>query len=178
MAIEDPDEGLVEAARDERDERAMQTLYRKHADAVYAYALRATHSRDLADEVTQETFVRAFRALSRFEGRSTFRTWLFSIAVNRVRTHTRSRRHFEDLEVAERTLAAPEAASSPWLREQLERALDGLPEGYREVVLMHDVLGMGHEEIAQARRCAVGTSKSQLHKARARLRGLLGAADA
>lgn len=173
---EDPDRALVDAAQS-KNERAMERLYRKHAPAIRAYALRATQSSDIADEVTQETFVRAFKSLHRFEGRSTFRTWLFSIALNRTRTAAKRRaRSFESLD---EEVAAPEGpAPTGWLKKRLSRALGELPEGYREVVIMHDVLGMGHEEIADARRCSVGTSKSQLHKARAKLRGLLGGADA
>lgn len=154
----------------------MERLYRRHVAAVHAYALRATRNEDLADEVTQETFVRAFRSLNRFEGRSTFRTWLFSIALNRTRTAVKKVRTDEALD--EQMFAGETKTSTSWLKRRLTRALGELPDGYREVVIMHDVLGMGHDEIAGARRCSVGTSKSQLHKARAKLRGLLGAADA
>jgi RNA polymerase sigma-70 factor (ECF subfamily) len=172
--LEDPDAALVEEAR-RRNERAMEQLYRRHAPAIHAYALRSTRSEDTAEEVVQETFVRAFRSLSRFEGRSTFRTWLFSIAVRRTRTAMKKRPATEVLEDVPVADASP--PSTPWLRRRLSRALGQLPQGYREVVVMHDVLGMGHDEIASARRCSVGTSKSQLHKARARLRSLLGGRD-
>lgn len=154
----------------------MEKLYRRHVASVHAYALRATRNQDLADEVTQETFVRAFRSLSRFEGRSSFRTWLFSIALNRTRTAVKKVRVSEPLE--ENTYADETKTSTTWLKQRLTRALGELPDGYREVVIMHDVLGMGHDEIADARHCSVGTSKSQLHKARAKLRSMLGAADA
>lgn len=175
LEVNDPDRALIEAALT-RDERAMEQIYRRYAPAIHSYALRATHDVNIAEEVTQDTFVRAFRSLQRFEGRSTFRTWLFSIAVNRVRTAAKKVRHYEDLD--ESLIEAESPRPRPWLKCRLSKALGELPEGYREVVIMHDVLGMGHEEIANVRRCSVGTSKSQLHKARARLRGLLGGPDA
>ena len=174
MGTQDPDFELVEAAR-RKDERAMQKLYHRHSSAIYAYALRFTRNEGLAEDVTQETFVRAFRALTRFEGRSRFRTWLFSIAVNQARTAAKKKLSFEDLD--EVALTTETKTDTPWLKRRLSQALGKLPEGYREVVVMHDVLGMGHEEIASARSCSVGTSKSQLHKARAKLRELLGGLD-
>lgn len=171
--VDDPDHDLLVAAKERGDEKAMERLYRRHAPAIHAYALRATHNADAADDITQETFVRAFRSLDRFEGRSSFRTWVFTIAVNRVRTHIRRRPDVNvDLDAAE--LSVEPRTSTSWLAKQLSKALSRLPEGYREVVIMHDVLGMEHDEIAGARRCSVGTSKSQLHKARAKLRSLLG----
>ena len=159
--------------------QAMEDLYRKHAGAIRAYALRSASRADVADEITQDTFIRAFRAIGRFRGGSSFRTWLFSIAVNTTRTHMkRLNRHeptpFDEALITEKS---PEPESLGWLRRRLLNALATLPEGYREVVVMHDVLEMPHEEIARARRCTIGTSKSQLHKARARLRTILGGAD-
>ncbi len=168
----DPDADLVEQAR-RGDMKAMEQLYRRHQGAVYAYALRSTGRPDAADEITQDTFVRAFRGVDRFRGGSKFSTWLFSIAVNQTRT-----RLAKDARAAVPLEAEVEATTTPeptgWLRRRLEAALATLPEGYREVVVMHDVLQMPHEEIAEARNCTVGTSKSQLHKARAKLRALLG----
>ncbi len=152
----------------------MEQLYRAHAPAVHDYALRSSRNRDVAEEVTQETFIRAFRSIARFKGQSKFRTWLFSIAINRLRTEMgkRGRRaseiEFDDLELGEET-PTPNGMS----RRTLLRALDELPDGYREVVLMHDLMGMGHQEIAELRETSVGTSKSQLHKARAKLREIL-----
>lgn len=150
----------------------MAQLYRRHASVVYAYALRATGQGDLADEVVQETFIRAFRALPRFEGRSAFRTWLFSIAVNCGRTQVQKAGRRAEAALSEDTPVEGPAPKG-WLRRRLTEALAGLPDGYREVVIMHDVLEMGHEEIAEARQCSIGTSKSQLHKARAKLRTML-----
>lgn len=156
------------------DSRAMEQLYRAHAPAVHDYALRCSRSRDVAEEVTQETFIRAFRGIRRFEGKSKFRTWLFSIAINRLRTEMGKRgRRAPEVDIHDLELGQDTPTPSGMSRRALERALRELPEGYRDVVLMHDVIGMGHQEIAELRSTSVGTSKSQLHKARAKLRELL-----
>ena len=167
----DPDAELVASAKN-GDARAMEQLYRRHGRAIYAYALRATGAPVQAEDLVQETFVRAYRSIGKFDGRSRFSTWLFAIAINRVRTQLSRQRPEVPLEHAEQ-VASPETRDS-WTRIRLNKALAALPEGYRNVVIMHDVLGMGHAEIAEARGCSVGTSKSQLHKARTKLRTLLG----
>ncbi|MEQ9499305.1 MAG: sigma-70 family RNA polymerase sigma factor [Deltaproteobacteria bacterium] len=171
--VMDPDADLVERAKC-GDMKAMEQLYRRHHGAVYAYALRSAGAAHLADEITQDTFVRAFRGVERFRGGSKFSTWLFSIAVNCTRSHLAKRTAKDDVPLDEAVIGSHTPEPSGWLRRRLEAALATLPEGYREVVVMHDVLQMPHEEIAQARNCTVGTSKSQLHKARAKLRALLG----
>jgi RNA polymerase sigma-70 factor (ECF subfamily) len=171
---DDPDAELVTRARG-GDERAMEALYRRHAEVIHAYALRVTASPDAAEDVVQETFVRAFRSLGSFQGRSAFRTWLFSIAMNRARTAMKTQAQRRETALPEHA-TAPEAPADGWIRRQLHEALARLPEGYREVVVLHDVLELEHQEIATLRKCSVGTSKSQLHKARARLRALLPAA--
>ncbi|MEL6543607.1 MAG: sigma-70 family RNA polymerase sigma factor [Myxococcota bacterium] len=156
------------------DSRAMEQLYRAHAPAVHDYALRFARNRDVAEEVTQETFIRAFRSIGRFRGQSKFRTWLFSIAINRLRTEMQKRsKRSSDLDISDVEIGEEGPTPSGMSRRALQRALAALPEGYREVVLMHDVQGMGHGEIAQLRGTSVGTSKSQLHKARAKLREIL-----
>lgn len=171
---EDPDGALVGRART-GDAAAQEALYRRHAGAIHAYALRASGRRDVADEITQDTFVRALRGLGRFDGRATFRTWLFTICVNCTRSRLKRRVRAPDevgLDAVE--LAVEPHPSHAWTRERLRTALGALPEGYREALILHDVLELDHEEIASARGCSVGTSKSQLHKARAKLRTLLG----
>ncbi|MEM6733604.1 MAG: RNA polymerase sigma factor [Myxococcota bacterium] len=156
------------------DARAMEELYRAHAPAVHDYALRTSRNRDVAEEVTQETFIRAFRSIGRFKGESRFRTWLFSIAINRLRTEM-SRRGKRGTEVAieDVEIGVETATPAGMSRRARERALSQLPEGYRDVLVMHDGMGMGHPEIAKIRSTSVGTSKSQLHKARAKLRDIL-----
>ncbi|MEL7305276.1 MAG: sigma-70 family RNA polymerase sigma factor [Myxococcota bacterium] len=168
--MEQSDEHWVDAAK-EGDPRAMEVLYRRHCNAIHDYALRFSRNRDVAEEVTQETFIRAFRSIKRFQGRSKFRTWLFSIAINRTKTELskRGRREREqNIDEHEVSVAATDAPGMS--RRSLDRALAQLPDGYREVVLMHDVMGLDHAEIAKLRKTSVGTSKSQLHKARAKLR--------
>lgn len=173
----DPDLTLVDAAR-RRDAGACELLYRRHCPTIHTYALRCAHGRHhLADEITQETFVRAFRALDGFDGRSTFRTWLFSIAINVTRTimkraGTETARHAPE-NAAVDVPAPPATTADAWSAQHVRHALAQLPEGYRDALVMHDVLGMEHQEIAQLKECSVGASKSQLHKARARLRALL-----
>ncbi len=152
----------------------METLYRRHADPLYAYALRSTGRADQAEEIVQETFIRAFKGLARFSGRSSFKTWLYAIAINRARTQLKKRPRAE-VELSSVPLTTREHEPVGWTQARLQKALDALPQGYREVVVMHDVLEMEHQEIAAYRGCSVGTSKSQLHKARAKLRALLGA---
>lgn len=175
--MKDADADLVARARN-GDMKAMEQLYRRHAGAVHAYARRASGREVLADEITQETFVRAFKSVSKFKGTSTFRTWLFSIAINTTRTHMKKANKDPVTTLEEHDVAVEAPDSTGWLKKRLHAALARLPEGYREVVVMHDVLDMRHEEIAAARACTVGTSKSQLHKARAKLRAILGGADA
>lgn len=168
----DPDRPLVVDAQ-KGDQRAMESLYRRHGKAIHALAYGATGDVDVADEITQETFVRAFQSLHGFDFRSTFRTWLFTIALNRMKTAKRRASRESPLDEKGSQLPVQEEEPRVWARKQLNAALGGLPEGYREVVIMHDVLEMEHEEIAVARGCSVGTSKSQLHKARAKLREVL-----
>ncbi len=155
----------------------METLYRRHADPLYAYALRSTGRADQAEEIVQETFIRAFKGLARFSGRSSFKTWLYAIAINRARTQLKKQPRAQ-VELTSVSLATDEPEPKGWTQARLQKALDALPEGYREVVVMHDVLEMEHQEIAAHRGCSVGTSKSQLHKARAKLRALLGSLGA
>ena len=172
----DPDLALVDAAR-RRDARACEMLYRRHCATIHTYALRCARGRHhVAQEITQETFVRAFRALDTFDGRSAFRTWLFAIAINVTRSWLK-RLDTEQARTAPEQvaldLAAPATTSDVWSAQHVRNALPQLPDGYRDALVMHDVLGMEHHEIASLKECSVGTSKSQLHKARARLRELL-----
>ncbi len=151
------------------DERAMQIMFEQHSQKIYAMALRLTGSTADAEGVVQETFIRAFKYLHTFRGGSMLSTWLCRIAINRSR------------DVYKRRVCTPLEKDVPVEPEQkdalaracLEKALKVLPEGYREVLVMHDVMGMGHREIAEVLDTAEGTSKSQLHKARARMRELL-----
>ncbi|MFO0725129.1 MAG: RNA polymerase sigma factor [Myxococcota bacterium] len=170
----DPDQEDVARAK-AGDSLSMERLYRRHADLVYGYALRVLGRPDLAEDAAQETFIRAFRSIGRFDGRSSFKTWLVTIAINQSRTRRKQAdRHGQSVPLEESHATSTDAEpGAPWTRRRLVEALGRLPDGYREAVIMHDVLEMEHEEIAEARGCSVGTSKSQLHKARIKLRGML-----
>jgi len=156
-----------------------EAIYHRYKRRVFALALRIVGAGD-AEEVAQEAFIRVFRGLPKFRGDAALGTWIYRLAVNAALSH-RSRRLGAPVVVAEHedgirangALTAPLAPSDAALRRQLERALALLPVGYRTVIVLHDVEGLEHEEVAAILGCHVGTSKSQLHKARARLREVL-----
>lgn len=154
------------------DERAMQRLYAKHHRRLFALALRLTGSRGDAEDVVQEAFLRAWRALPKFRGESQFGTWIYRITLNLCRDMYKRRRPTEPEVEGE---VAP-AAGDGIARRRLTAALESLSEGYREVLVLHDVMELRHPEIAEILGVEVGTSKSQLHKARAKMRALLTAA--
>ncbi|HEX6939748.1 MAG TPA: sigma-70 family RNA polymerase sigma factor [Longimicrobiales bacterium] len=169
---------LIERAR-YGDEAAIRSLYERHAPRVYAVTRRLAGDDALAEDWAQEAWVKAVRALPGFRGDAQFSTWLHRIAVNSALQGKRSRerrtRYEEPLPAA---IPVREAAGRTLLRLRLERALEQLPEGMRRVLVLHDVEGYTHEEIAEALGVNVGTSKSQLFKARARMRELLAATAA
>ncbi len=170
------DGALVEAARG-GDERALAAIYRRFRPRVFSVVARLLGAAN-AEEVTQEVFLRAFRGLDRFRAEAQLSTWLYRIAVNAALSE-RSKRRVERERVAPAVEAdaipAPVGAQrDPALRARLEAALAELPPGYRAVLVLHDIEGLEHEEIARIVGCRVGTSKSQLHKARAKMRSLLG----
>lgn len=158
-----------------RSEAAFHCLYDRHADALYRFAARLSDSGppDPAD-VVQEVWIEALQHLDRFEWRSALRTWLCAIALNRWRRGLRLRRERTG-EVRESE--APLVRGPDGLRIRIERALASLPDGYREVLVLHDVEGYTHEEIAAHFGIAAGTSKSQLHHARRALRARLGSIE-
>jgi RNA polymerase sigma-70 factor (ECF subfamily) len=168
---------LVTAARG-GDERALATIYRRYRPRVFSVVARMIGGAE-AEEVTQEVFLRAFRGLDGFRAEAQLSTWLYRIAVNASlserarRSVERSRRAPES--DAESLPAAETSEGDPALRARLEAALAALPPGYRAVLVLHDIEGLEHEEIGRVLDCRVGTSKSQLHKARAKMRDLLGA---
>ncbi|MCP4606474.1 MAG: sigma-70 family RNA polymerase sigma factor [Proteobacteria bacterium] len=162
------DKELAEQCRIGND-RAMQVLYTRHSKRLYTLALRLTDNRADAEEVVQDSFVQAWRNIGKFRGDSSIGTWLFRIAVNLSRDKTRKHRSF----TKETEVGISPAISDAFARKHLKKALSDLPEGYREVLVMYDVMGMKHPEIADILDIAVGTSKSQLHKARAQMRRLL-----
>ena len=152
----------------------MELLYHRYRRRVYGLANRIAGPDD-ADEVAQEAFVRILRGLPKFRGEAALGTWIYRLAVNAALTHvTRRPRRAEGEEVLDNLPAANPAARDPGLSARLERALQALPVGYRTVLVLHDIDNLSHEECAAIIGCRVGTSKSQLHKARARMRELLG----
>lgn len=167
------DTELIEQAR-QGDADAIGALYRRHASRIYTVVRRLTGEDALAEDCAQEAWVRAIRALPGFRGEARFGTWLHRIAVNSALQGRRSRLRLagreEPLPAA---LPAGDRVGDPLLRQRLEHALGRLPDGMREVLVLHDVEGYTHEEIAERLGIAPGTSKSQLWKARARMRILL-----
>ena len=164
---------LIEAAR-AGDQRAMGSLYAAHADRVYSVVRRVVGDDHLAEDVSQDAWVRAFEKLHQFRGEAAFSTWMHRLAVNQAVNRLRSQGRRSKLETApELRLPVQEPDESVLHQRQLARALDALPDGYRTVLVLHDVEGLTHEEIGDRLGIATGTSKSQLHKARARMRELL-----
>ncbi len=157
------------------DVQAFEELYRANVGRVYALCLRMSGDRHLAEELVQESFVRAWQKLPSFRGASAFSTWLHRVTVNVVLGHRRSAssraRGSAPPEAAEPERAA--ATVSPGEAIDLERAIGALPDRAREVFVLHDVEGFRHEEIARLTGIAVGTSKAQLHRARRILRKAL-----
>ncbi len=156
------------------DGRAVKQLYDRYGPRVYAVVRRIAGDDELARDYAQEAWIRAIRALPTFRGDARFSTWLHRIAVNAALQAARrveTRRKHEG-PVPDDVALAP-AAGDALLEQQLESALDLLPDGMRQVLILHDVEGYTHEEIGEAIGVTAGTSKSQLFKARAKMRGLL-----
>jgi RNA polymerase sigma-70 factor (ECF subfamily) len=176
----DNDDALVDAVR-RGAPGSREALYHRFKRRVFALSARIAGPSE-AEEVAQEAFIRIFRGLARFRGDSALGTWIYRLAVNAALSH-RSRRSpaSESLDARAGEVAAlvssdgEPGASDAFLRRRLERGLARLPVGYRTVLVLHDVEGLEHEEIATVLGCHVGTSKSQLHKARAKLREILAA---
>ncbi len=168
---------LLEAAR-AGDASAMEALYTLHAGRVYSVVRRLVGDDHLAEDVSQDAWVRAFQKLASFRGDAAFGTWMHRLAVNTALNQLRRRGRRPDVEAAaEPPATAPDPDERILNQRVLGQALDRMPEGYRQVLVLHDVEGLTHEEIAERLGIAVGTSKSQLHKARARMRSLLAPAQ-
>src|SRR6202048_2061247 len=168
---------LVQRARS-GDPRAFERLYREHAGKVYGLCLRMTRDVALAEDCTQETFVNAWRALDRFETRSSLGTWLHRIAVN---VALGKRRRATSVVVASDSVEVEdEAVETGWTLEtplevrEIETAIRQLPQGARDVLVLYAIYGYSHAEAAEMLGVAEGTCKAQLHRARGLLRGGLG----
>jgi RNA polymerase sigma-70 factor (ECF subfamily) len=168
------DDAALVAAAKRGDPGAMRALYDRHAARVYAVVRRIAPEESLADDWAQETWVRAFRALPTFRGESSFGTWILRIAMNSAMYEARKlTRRWKGEVPLDPTTSAVERPTEPVLRARLERALAGLPEGMRRILVLHDVEGYNHEEIAAILGNTASTCRSQLFKARARMRELL-----
>jgi RNA polymerase sigma-70 factor (ECF subfamily) len=161
------------------DPSAERALYDAHVDRVFRLVYRMAGDLDRTQDWVQETFIRAFERLGEFRGESALSTWLCSIAVSVSLNGLRKVKRFREREVALEDAApvgfTPREAE-PDLKARMAQAIDGLPEGYRTVFLMHDVEGYSHGEIAASLGVAEGTSKARLFRARSKLRETLGAA--
>jgi RNA polymerase sigma-70 factor (ECF subfamily) len=157
------------------DAEAIRMLYQRHAGRVYAVIRRLAGEDALAEDWAQEAWVRVFRALPGFRGESRFTTWLHRIAVNSALhgRRWRERRARHEAAMPETLPGSGGGGEHTVLRLRLERAMEKLPERMRQVLVLHDVEGYTHEEIGAFLGVTPGTSKSQLFKARARMRDLL-----
>ena len=173
---------LVKRAQ-EGDSEAFAALFHAHKARIYSICLRMTNNTAQAEDLTQDAFLQVFRKLSTFKGNSALSTWLYRIAVNTVLMHFRKKslRQIsldepcsQDAKQVRREYGSWDGRLSGSVdRITLTRAIKDLPAGYRTIFLLHEVEGYEHQEIAKILDCSVGNSKSQLHKAKLRIRGLL-----
>ena len=162
------------------DVTAFEELYQSYHRRVYSLCLRMTRNTTEAEDLTQDVFVQLFRKLKTFRGEASFVTWLHRLTVNVVLMHFRKpamrmERTTDDGEIPTRVVAGTDNPARMSLIDHisLDHAIKQLAPGYRTVFILHDVEGYEHEQIGKILGCAVGTSKSQLHKARIKLRRLL-----
>ena len=164
------------------DPRSFEALYNLHKRHIYALCLRMTGNSADGEDLTQEVFLQLFRKIGTFRGESAFSTWLHRVAVNVVLMHLRKKAvpiMAEPLESQQEDRPKRELGRRDNVlafsldRIALQRSVNHLPPGYRLIFLMHDVEGYQHTEIARMMQCSVGNSKSQLHKARVKLRSHL-----
>ena len=159
---------------------AFEEIYNRHHRRVYSICLRMLQNATEAEDLTQDVFIQLHRKIGSFRGDSAFTTWLHRMTVNQVLMHFRKRNvKFEKTtEEGETPVQIVSGTANPLKmpvvdKIAIEHAIEQLPTGYRNVFVLHDVEGYEHEEVARILGCSVGTSKSQLHKARLKLRKLL-----
>jgi RNA polymerase sigma-70 factor (ECF subfamily) len=173
----DPGDDLV-ARCQAGDVEAFEAIYRQHASRLYTLACRMAGSPEDGEDLLQEIFLQAYRKLGSFKGDAALSTWLYRLALNHCLDYVRSRRAkmnklTETLD-AEISFEPAARRETPIARLDLERAVERLPEGCREAFVLHDVEGFDHKEVGRLLGIAEGTSKSQVFKARMKLRALLG----
>jgi RNA polymerase sigma-70 factor (ECF subfamily) len=160
------------------DMAAFEDLYRQHVGRVYGICLRMTGQPESAEDLTQDTFVSAWRSLPGYEGRSSFSTWLHRIAVNAVLAKRRGPQGRNEVSMTDEAGEQMEFAAEVGMDEatpiDVERAIAGLPPGARDIVVLHGIYGYSHEEAAEMLGIAVGTCKAQLHRARHLMRARMG----
>jgi RNA polymerase sigma-70 factor (ECF subfamily) len=167
------------------DAEAFESLYDRHKRRVYSLCLRMTANTAEAEDLTQEAFLQLYRKIATFRGESAFSTWLHRLSVNVVLMHLRKKglpvvsleettQGGSEEDTPKKDFGAEDVALAGSIdRLQLQKAVDSLPPGYRTIFVLHDVHGYEHNEIAGIVGCSIGNSKSQLHKARMKLRDLL-----
>src|SRR3954464_12040224 len=177
------DMDLVQRAQ-QGDSDAFASLFYAHKPRIYSVCLRMTNNTAEAEDLTQDAFLQVFRKLATFRGDSALSTWLYRIAVNTVLMHFRKKAlrqvsldepYNQDARLVRREYGSRDGRLVGSVdRIALTRAIKELPDGYRTIFLLHEVEGYEHQEIAELLDCSVGNSKSQLHKAKLRIRELLG----
>lgn len=179
-----PEPELIRLAQ-QGDAAAFEGLYQLHNRRVYSLCLRMVGNTAEAEDLTQEAFLQLFRKISTFRGESAFSTWLHRLAVNvvlmKLRKKSGKETSLEQVTDPDEESGTPRRdfgtldvrLSGSLDRVNLQRAVEQLPPGYKAVFVLHDVQGFEHNEIAEIMGCSIGNSKSQLHKARMRLRDLL-----
>jgi RNA polymerase sigma-70 factor (ECF subfamily) len=159
---------------------AFEEIYRRHHRRVYSICLRMLQNASEAEDLTQDVFIQLYRKIGSFRGDSAFTTWLHRMTVNQVLMHFRKRtvkfeKTTEEGDTPEQIVSGTANPEKMRIVDKiaLENAIEQLPAGYKNVFVLHDVEGFEHEEVARILGCSVGTSKSQLHKARLKLQKLL-----
>ncbi len=159
---------------------AFEEIYQRHHRRVYAICLRMLQNAYEAEDLTQDVFIQLYRKVGSFRGDSAFTTWLHRMTVNQVLMHFRKRnvkyeKVTDEGETPDQIVTGTADPDRMRIVDKiaLENAIEQLPDGYKNVFVLHDVEGFEHEEVARILGCSVGTSKSQLHKARLKLRKLL-----
>lgn len=164
------------------DNRACEELYRTYHRKIYGTCLKFLKRAEDAEDLTQDVFIQIFRKISGFNGDAKLSTWIHRVTINHALMFLRreNRVSLGSLEASEEgeMLQISDGENPRRMRIEdrlwIEKAVDQLSPGYKKVFILHDLEGFEHEEVARILNCSVGTSKSQLHKARLKLRGLLG----
>jgi RNA polymerase sigma-70 factor (ECF subfamily) len=179
-----PEQEIIQQAQ-HGDAGAFEQLYRRYSKRVYHLCLSMAKNEAEAEDLTQDVFLRVFRKIHTFQGKSAFYTWLHRVSVNTVLMRLRKKKfvefpldndglYEEEPGLPRQILGAPDSALIGLFdRENLKRAFRRMPHGYKRILVLHDLLGYEHNEVALIVNRSVGNSKSQLHKARVRMRTLL-----